>query len=90
MKIRFIKLLMITLFIGILSCNTQTEENSTNDSSKESMDKESKAVENVLKSYRDAIQNLTVENTDKLFTEDSQLFESGGSEGRMQLIKIIT
>lgn len=81
MKIPFIKLFMITLFIGILSCNTQTEENSTKDSSKESVEKETKAVENILKSYRDAIQNLTVENTDKLFTEDSQMFESGGSEG---------
>jgi len=40
-----------------------------------------------MKSYRDAIQNLTVENTDKLFTEDSQMFESGGVEGSYKTYK---
>jgi len=42
---------------------------------------EKKAVANVMKSYKDAIQNLTTDGTIELFTEDATVFESGGSEG---------
>ena len=35
----------------------------------------------VMKSYKDALQNLTTEGTFELFTEDSKVFESGGVEG---------
>ena len=39
------------------------------------------AVVAAMKSYKDAIQNLTSEGTLQLFTEDATVFESGGSEG---------
>ena len=39
------------------------------------------AVLKVMKSYKDALQNLTTEGTFELFTKDSEVFESGGVEG---------
>jgi len=42
---------------------------------------EKEAVLNVMKSYKDALQNLTTEGTFKLFSENSEVFESGGVEG---------
>lgn len=35
----------------------------------------------VMKSYKDALQNLTTKGTFELFIEDSKVFESGGVEG---------
>ena len=42
---------------------------------------EKEAVLTVMKSYKDALQNLTTDGTFELFTEDSEVFESGGVEG---------
>ena len=42
---------------------------------------EKEAVLKVMKTYKDALQNLTTEGTFKLFTKDSEVFESGGVEG---------
>jgi ketosteroid isomerase-like protein len=42
---------------------------------------DSETVKAVLKKYNDAVQSLDVSGTNKLFTVDSQVFESGGSEG---------
>ena len=42
---------------------------------------EKEAVIAVMKSYKDAIQNLTSEGTLELFTKDAQVYESGGVEG---------
>lgn len=42
---------------------------------------DSEAVIAVMKTYKDAIQNLTTEGTFNLFAEDSEVFESGGVEG---------
>lgn len=42
---------------------------------------EKEAVSAVMKSYKDAIQNLTTEGTIELFTKEATVFESGGSEG---------
>lgn len=39
------------------------------------------AVKAVLKKYNSAVESLNVEGTDKLFTSDSKVYESGGSEG---------
>ncbi len=39
------------------------------------------AVEEVLRQYRTAIERLNATGTERLFTEDSQLFENGGVEG---------
>jgi hypothetical protein len=38
-------------------------------------------VKYVLKQYKDAVEKLDVTGTEKLFTTDSKIFESGGSEG---------
>ena len=39
------------------------------------------AVEEVLRQYRTAIERLNATGTERLFAEDSQLFENGGVEG---------
>lgn len=46
-----------------------------------SKEPEKQAVIEVMKSYKDALQNLTTEGTYELFSEDSEVFESGGVEG---------
>ncbi|WP_025740708.1 MULTISPECIES: YybH family protein [Aquimarina] len=47
----------------------------------QSQNKDSEAVASVMKTYKDALQNLTTEGTFELFTKDSKVFESGGVEG---------
>lgn len=42
---------------------------------------ENEAVKNVLKKYNEATQKMDLSNTKELFTTNSQIFESGGSEG---------
>ena len=39
------------------------------------------AVAAVMKQYKDAIQNLNIDNTFALFSDNSQVFEQGGVEG---------
>ena len=39
------------------------------------------AIKNVLKIYNNAVGKLDVTGTEKLFTADSKIYESGGSEG---------
>ncbi|WCO01281.1 YybH family protein [Psychroserpens ponticola] len=62
--------LIMILFVTVT--NGQTKKNSTSDY---------EAVLTVMKAYKDALQNLTIEGTFELFTEDSKVFESGGVEG---------
>lgn len=45
------------------------------------LNKEKEAVLSVMKTYKDALQNLTTEGTFELFAENSQVYESGGVEG---------
>ncbi|PIB38559.1 nuclear transport factor 2 family protein [Maribacter sp. 4G9] len=47
----------------------------------ENMASEREEVITVIKSYKDALQNLTTKGTFELFTKDSEVFESGGVEG---------
>lgn len=42
---------------------------------------DSSKVKSVLKKYNDAIEKLDVSNTENLFTANSKIYESGGSEG---------
>ena len=42
---------------------------------------ETKAVTEVLSQYRSAIERLDASGTERLFAEDSQIFENGGVEG---------
>ena len=70
------KVLKLITLITILI----TTVNFTNaQNSKDTTDKQD--VIEVMKSYKDALQNLTTEGTFELFTEDSKVFESGGVEG---------
>jgi uncharacterized protein (TIGR02246 family) len=46
-----------------------------------SQNKEIEAAKSVLKKYSNAVEKLDVSGTENLFTTDSQIFESGGSEG---------
>ncbi|QHI36562.1 hypothetical protein IMCC3317_19250 [Kordia antarctica] len=62
---------IVTVFI--------TTVNFTNAQNIETSEKE--AVLKVMKSYKDALQNLTTEGTFELFSENSEVFESGGVEG---------
>ena len=62
---------IILCFATVNAMNGQEEKNQT--------DKE--AVLKVMKSYKDALQNLTTEGTFELFAKDSEVYESGGVEG---------
>lgn len=44
-------------------------------------DKDTEAVKAVLKKYNTAIEKLDITGTEKLFTTDSKIYESGGNEG---------
>ena len=46
-----------------------------------SQNKNVEAIKNVLKQYNSAVGKLDVTGTEKLFTSDSKIYESGGSEG---------
>ncbi len=67
--------LLTTLLLLAASCTTGEKAPPVDTAA------EAKAVESVLKQYKDAIQNLTVEGTDTLFTKEAQVYESGGVEG---------
>ncbi len=54
---------------------------STSNVFSQEMESEKEAVLKVMKTYKDALQNLTTEGTFELFAEDSEVFESGGVEG---------
>lgn len=43
--------------------------------------KDEEAVKSVLKEYNSTVEKLDASGTEKLFTADSKIFESGGSEG---------
>lgn len=46
-----------------------------------SQNKNVEAIKSVLKQYNSAVEKLDVTDTEKLFTADSKIYESGGSEG---------
>ncbi len=79
--------LSLTLVLGVYSCKEETKEASTEVTPTEKetievdVDKEKEAVIAHMKKYKDALQNLSVDGTMQLFSEDSRVFESGGSEG---------
>lgn len=81
MKTKLITLALISAVI-FTSCN-ETKETEVVEKKVEAVDvsAETKAVTQVMKSYKDAIQNLTTKGTKELFTKEATVFESGGSEG---------
>ncbi len=69
-----ISLLLLTMIV-FLSCNEAPKEVVVDVAA------ETASVAAVMKSYKDAIQNLTTDGTLELFTKEAAVFESGGSEG---------
>ncbi|HHC79761.1 MAG TPA: nuclear transport factor 2 family protein [Flavobacteriia bacterium] len=70
------------ILLTVVSCKEKEETvDKTVKEQKVTLDAEKEAVAAVMKSYKDAIQNLTTEGTKELFTEEATVFESGGSEG---------
>ena len=70
------KTLKLATFLTLLLFSTSQIYSQNTDS-----DTEKEAVLKVMKSYKDALQNLTTEGTFQLFSENSEVFESGGVEG---------
>jgi ketosteroid isomerase-like protein len=75
----FFKLISIVTFIFLFACKENNIEEKV--ATKIDITSEKKAVNKVMKSYKDAIQNLTTDGTLALFTKEATVFESGGSEG---------
>ncbi|MEO6347069.1 MAG: nuclear transport factor 2 family protein [Aquaticitalea sp.] len=63
---------LVTFLIAIVNISNAQDTKAQTDT---------EAVIAVMKAYQDAIQNLETEGTLNLFTEDSEVFESGGVEG---------
>jgi ketosteroid isomerase-like protein len=79
--------LSLSLILGFYSCREENKETSAEalpvkeEVIKVDLNKEKEAVVAHMKKYKDALQNLSTEGTLELFSEDSQVFESGGTEG---------
>ena len=88
MNIKSVVFLFVAM-IALSSCNNKQEEKieevatlkNANVETKTDINAEKEQVKQVMKSYKDAIQNLTTEGTLELFTKEATVFESGGSEG---------
>ncbi len=77
-----LKITSIVLLLTFIACkdNVKKEKKVENTD----LTSEINAVETVMKTYKDAIQNLTTKGTLELFTKNATVFESGGSEGTYQ------
>jgi len=79
--------LSLALILGVYSCKEETKEASAEEMPIQEevvevdLAKEKDEVVAHMKKYKDALQNLSVDGTMALFSEDSQVFESGGTEG---------
>lgn len=74
MKIK--QLIIALLGIVLISCEPAPAE--------VDVEAEQANVKKVLSKYKKTIENLTTEGISDLFIEDSQIFESGGSEGSVK------
>jgi Domain of unknown function (DUF4440) len=66
-------LMMALAMVFVLSC--EQNNSSTSDPGSE------EDVKAVLREYKSAVEALNIEGTEKLFTEASEVYESGGTEG---------
>jgi ketosteroid isomerase-like protein len=83
MTFKYSLLLIIAGISLITSCKDQSQVEVTAPEKEEIVDlsSEMNAVKAVMKSYKDAIQNLTTDGTFELFTQDATVFEQGKVEG---------
>ncbi len=82
---------MFSISMSVISVAQIKEDNSTEaimrqfvnnkDTMRPLKNKNEQEVKDVLKKYNDAIEKLDATGTEDLFTEDSKIYESGGSEG---------
>lgn len=70
---------MFLITLAFTACNEQGTENKELASVDVSVEKQS--VISVMRSYKDGIQALITDGLTQLFSEDSKIYESGGSEG---------
>lgn len=76
--------ILVTISSVLMSCNEKTprvDQEETVLIEKIDTSKDKEAVISVMKSYKDAIQNLTTDGTFELFTPDATVFEQGKVEG---------
>ena len=77
--------LSIVTILGIYSCKEEAGDTSLEaipiETEAVDVEKEKNEVIAHMKKYKDAFQNLSTEGTMKLFSKDSQVYESGGTEG---------
>ena len=66
--------MMLLLAVSFTNAQEENQKDHTIDVNKE-------AVLKVMKSYKNAIQNLTTDGTFELFTQDATVFEQGKVEG---------
>lgn len=79
---KYLKSIVIALSIVLTFVSCKEQETKVEKIVEEvNISTEKELVISVMKSYKDAIQNLTSEGTLELFTKDAPVFESGGSEG---------
>ncbi|MEQ9090016.1 MAG: nuclear transport factor 2 family protein [Balneola sp.] len=71
---------LLLLSTGYISAQNMDHANHKNMAASE----ETEAVKKVLKAYKDALEALDVSGTQKLFTEDADVFENGKYEGSYQ------
>ncbi|HCI72261.1 MAG TPA: DUF4440 domain-containing protein [Balneola sp.] len=71
---------LLLLSTGYISAQNMDHENHKNMASSE----EAEAVKKVLKAYKSALEALDVTGTQKLFTDDADVFENGKYEGSYQ------
>ena len=79
--------LSLSLILGVYSCKQETGDSKheativKEEVVKADVSNEKEAVIAHMKKYKDALQSLSVDGTMELFSEDSQVYESGGTEG---------
>lgn len=71
---------LLLLSTGYISAQNKDHENHKNMASSEEVE----AVKKVLKAYKNALEALDVTGTQKLFTDDADVFENGKYEGSYQ------
>ncbi|TVZ25214.1 ketosteroid isomerase-like protein [Gillisia sp. Hel_I_86] len=79
--------LVVIFLLTFTSCKEQeqkVEEVEVLEEEAVDVSAEKEAVAAVMKSYKDAVQNLTTQGTKELFTKEATVFESGGSEGTFE------
>lgn len=75
-------ILCLILTTGLLYAQDKDHGNHNHDEMTNSSDV--KAVKEVLKNYKNALESLDVSNTQKLFGENANIFENGSYEGTYQ------